>query len=505
MTADRERGSLGELIAIGKEIDDGGWPRMLVRVEEFLHIRSKSGNIEPLKANDAQKQFEENARKRNIILKARQMGITTWIAGRFFLKTITHPGTVTLLVAHTQEAAEQIFGIVHRFLMRLPAQYREWDELKSAKANRRRIVFPKLDSEYLVETAGDTNAGRGLTITNLHCTEVARWKGPAQETLYGLLATLSPQGDVTMESTPNGAGGCFWKEWQEAERTGTAKHFFPWWMETGYTMENAKVPEESLDEAERALMEKHGLTPGQIAYRRNLRAGYRGLAKQEFAEDANECFLVSGECVFEIGAIERRLQELAPPIESRRNGALRIWLPPQPDRRYVVAVDPAGGGAEGDYTAMQVLELETGMQCAEFEAHLPVLETAQEAAALARQYRDAVLVVERNNQGLAVLAHLEGKHRYDRVYAGAKGKDGFLTDTSSRAEIIGELDGALVHRSRCFNSERLLLECRNFVRDAKGRGQARSGEHDDCVMAMAIAVRVRNELQMNGQRAPGVQ
>lgn len=500
MTADRERGSLGELESIGKEIDDGGWLTMLARIEEFLRIRSKLGTIEPLRANRVQERFEEKAGRRNIVLKARQMGITTWIAGRFFLKTITRPGTVTLLVAHTQEAAEQIFGIVHRFLMRLPAPYREWEELKSFKANRRRIVFPKLDSEYLVETAGDTNAGRGLTITNLHCTEVARWKGPAQETLYGLLATLSPVGEVTMESTPNGAGGCFWKEWQEAKITGTERHFFPWWLEPAYTNEDAPATEESLDEEERALREKHGLSLGRIAYRRQLRAGYRGLAKQEYAEDANECFLVSGECVFEIGAIERRLQELTPPIESRRNGALRIWLPPQPDRRYLVAVDPAGGGAEGDYTAMQVLELETGIQCAEFESRLPVLETAQEAAALAREYRNAVLVVERNNHGLAVLAHLEGEHRYDRVYAGTKGKDGFLTDSSSRAEIIGELDGALVHRSRCFNSERLLLECRNFVRDAKGRGQARSGEHDDCVMAMAIGLRVRNELQENGKR-----
>jgi hypothetical protein len=66
--------------------------------------------------------------------------------------------------------------------------------------------------------------------------------------------------------------------------------------------------------------------------------------------------------------------------------------------------------------------------------------------------------------------------------------------------MIGDLGGALVHRPGCFQSERLLLECRNFVQDARGKAQARTGEHDDCVMAMAIAIRVRNQLAMNGRR-----
>ncbi|HKR27204.1 MAG TPA: hypothetical protein VJS11_07100 [Acidobacteriaceae bacterium] len=457
----------------------------------------------PLRANDAQVLFEQKARRRNIVLKARQMGMTTWIAGRFFLKTITHPGTVTVQVAHSQEAAEQIFRIVHRFLWQLPEEYREG--VLKARASSRRIIFPALDSEYLVETAGDTNAGRGLTITNLHCTELARWRGPAEETLYGLKATLSPASEVTMESTPNGAGGCFWKEWQEAEKTDTEQHFFPWWLEKAYTVEGATVPEESLDEAERELMEKHRLTAGQIAYRRNLRAGFRKLAKQEYAEDANECFLASGECVFERDVIEERLKEVPPPILSRRNGALRIWLPPQPDRRYVVAVDPAGGGINGDYTAIQVVDLDTGAQCAELEEHLPVLETAREAAALAAEYRNALLVVERNNHGSGVLAHLQGACRYEPRYRDGQGVEGALTDSESRSEMIGQLGDALVGRTRSFNSDRLLLQCRNFVRDAKGKAQARAGEHDDCVMAMAIAVRVRNELALGGKRARGVQ
>jgi hypothetical protein len=73
-----------------------------------------------LRANATQRAFERRRGQRNIVLKARQMGLTTWAAARFFIRTMTQPGTLTLEVAHTQEAAEEIFRIVHRFLDFLP-------------------------------------------------------------------------------------------------------------------------------------------------------------------------------------------------------------------------------------------------------------------------------------------------------------------------------------------------------------------------------------------------
>lgn len=82
--------------------------------ENLLLVRTRDGWTAPLKANAAQLAFERRRGRRNIVLKARQMGMTTWAAARFFLKTITQPGTLTLEVAHTQQAAEEIFRIVHR-------------------------------------------------------------------------------------------------------------------------------------------------------------------------------------------------------------------------------------------------------------------------------------------------------------------------------------------------------------------------------------------------------
>jgi hypothetical protein len=177
-----------------------------------------------------QQEFEKRRGQRNIVLKARQMGLTTWVAARFFLKTITQPGTLTLEVAHTQEAAEEIFRIVHRFLDWLPDGLRK-GTLKTARSNVRQIVFPEIDAQYRVVSAADRNAGRGLTVQNLHCSELARWPGDAAEILAGLRAAMAPGAEMILESTPQGVGGCFHEEWLKADETGMVRHFFPWWME----------------------------------------------------------------------------------------------------------------------------------------------------------------------------------------------------------------------------------------------------------------------------------
>ncbi len=491
-TADRpELVRLGELLDAADPVKRANHATALAA--QLLRVRGRTGKTIPLAANAAQLDFENRRRKANIILKARQLGMTTWVAGQFFLKTITHPGTLTVQVAHTQEAAESIFRIVHSFLRLLPPSLCE-GALKTSQVNARQILFPGMDSEYRVETAGAPNAGRGLTITNLHCSEVARWPGDPAEILQGLRAALSPAGELVLESTPMGAAGCFWKEWQEAELSGMARHFFPWWMEDAYR--EYRVEDSSLHDSERRLLDQ-GLSSEQIGYRRRMQSGFRGLAKQEYAEDATECFLTSGECVFDTGAIDARLRMVPPPVEERANG-LQVWLKPFDKREYLVAVDPAGGGTEGDYSVAQVIDLTTGLQCAELQSRLPQLELAQELARLARQYNSALLAVERNNHGSGVLAYLKSVCKYERLHESG-GQEGWLTTSVTRPVILGQLGSALVESPQIFASGRLLRECRSFIRHRSGRAEAQAGEHDDCVMAMAIALAVREE-RLTGRR-----
>jgi hypothetical protein len=478
-----------ELIRYGKILDQRpaslrGRTVGMMLAEQLLLVRTRDGWTAPLKANAAQRAFERRRGARNIVLKARQMGITTWAAARFFLKTITHPGTLTLEVAHTQEAAEEIFRIVHRFVDWLPEELRE-GPLKTSRANVRQIVFPMIDAQYRVVSAGERNAGRGLTVQNLHCSELARWPGDPAETLAGLRAALSPEAEQILESTPDGVGGCFHEEWRKAAETGTVRHFFPWWMERRYRA--VAVDEESLSEEEKQLKVRERLDLEQIGYRRRIRADFRGLARQEYAEDEESCFLASGDSVFELTAIEARLAAMPEPVEVRRNGEMEIWLPPLPGKQYLVAVDPSGGGSEGDYSAVQILEMETGMQCAEFAGHVGGLELARLIVALAVEYNQAWLAVERNNHGSGVLALVETVCGYARVVRQG-GQPGWLTTSLSRPAMLGRLDAALVEQPERFMSRKLLAECRSFVRLPDGRSGARAGMHDDRVMAMAIAL-----------------
>lgn len=391
--------------------------------EQLLYVRTRSGEVKLLAPNSVQRAFEKRRAQRNIVLKARQLGLTTWTAARFFLKTITQPGTLTLQVAHTYDSAQEIFRIVHRFLDNMPEQLRH-ECLKASHANSRQIVLPYFDSEYRVVSAGERNAGRGLTVQNLHCSELARWPGDPAETLAGLRAALAPGGEQILESTPNGVGGCFYDEWHSAAETGTVRHFFPWWMEERYRAH--AVDPDSMSEEERLLVDTRGLTLEQIGYRRQVAASFRGLACQEFAEDEESCFRASGDSVFELSAIEARLGSLPQPVETRRNGELEIWLPPLPGKQYVIGIDPAGGGSEGDYTAAEVIEVQSGLQCAECASHLGSLEAAKFLAELGHEYNDAWLAVERNNHGHGVLWLLDGVCHYPRIYE-QSGQLGWLT------------------------------------------------------------------------------
>jgi hypothetical protein len=307
---------------------------------------------------------------------------------------------------------------------------------------------------------------------------------------------MAPGSELILESTPDGVGGCFHEEWQKAGETGMVRHFFPWWMERRYRGE--AVDEASLTGEESGLMSREGLDLEQIGFRRQIRANFRGLARQEYAEDEESCFLASGNSVFELEAIEARLATAPAAIETRRNGEMEIWLPPLRGKQYLVAVDPSGGGSEGDYSAAQVLELETGLQCAEFAGHMGGLELARLVTALAAEYNQAWLVVERNNHGSGVLALIEAVCGYRKIYRQG-GQPGWLTTSMSRPAALGRLDAGLVEQPERFLSRRLLAECRSFVRMADGKSGARAGTHDDRVMAMAIGLGARVEL-LEGRR-----
>jgi hypothetical protein len=187
------------------------------------------------------------------------------------------------------------------------------------------------------------------------------------------------------------------------------------------------------------------------------------------------------------------MNEVSEPIEIRRGGALQVWLPALPGKEYLVAVDTAGGGADADFAAVQVIEVGSGLQCAELQQRLGTLELAKVSAELARVYGGAMIAVERNNHGAGVLAYLDSVERYAKVYEQG-GVAGWLTSAGSKPGMVSRMGALLVESPWMFFSRRMLGECRTFVVTGGGKTGAASGAHDDCLMAMAMAQAVRAEL-----------
>ena len=293
-----------------------------------------------------------------------------------------------------------------------------------------------------------------------------------------------------LESTPNGASGCFYHEWQAAVENGFVQHFFPWWMEQTYR--EFVTGEMIYSEDERKLIEMHGLDAEQIAFRRRIRANFGDRAAEEFAESAEECFVSSSHAVFDTGKIRERAHDLGEPMEQRQNGRVCIYLPAA-KREYVIGVDAAGGGASGDNACAQVLDLETGWECAELYGRYSPVELARAVAELGREYNNALVAVETNNHGHAVLATFTEVEQYPRLYAKG-GQVGWTTTLATRPRMIALVGAMLMQNAEAVNSRRLLEECRTFVRDEKGREAAAQGAHDDAVMAMGVALAVREEV-----------
>jgi hypothetical protein len=157
---------------------------------------------------------------------------------------------------------------------------------------------------------------------------------------------------------------------------------------------------------------------------------------------------------------------------------------------YIIGVDPAGGGSHGDYSCAEVIARDTGLQCAELHGHFSPREMARRVTALGKQYQGALVAVERNNHGHAVLTHLRNQN-CPNIYQDSRNNDGWLTSAVTRPHMIENLAATLIADPQLFNSTRLLNEFRTFVRHPDGSTAAIAGAHDDCVMAMAIAMVVR--------------
>src|SRR5262245_31665201 len=266
--------------------------------EHALKLRPKAGALVPFRFNAAQlklheaieKQKAETGRVRVVCLKARQLGISTYIAARLFHRTITSPGLRTVIVGHERRASSNLFQIVKRFYDNLPDDIRP----TVGTSNAEELIFDRLDSGYIVSVATN-DAGRSATAQMLHASEVAFW--PDLDAQMASLMQTVPDIDGTeiiLESTAYGYNS-FHTQWRKAE-AGESEFlpvFLPWTIDPDY---RRSVPDDfSMDADEKVLAELHGLDNQQVNWRRSKIAqlGSGQYFSQEYPLTASEAFISS--------------------------------------------------------------------------------------------------------------------------------------------------------------------------------------------------------------------
>lgn len=241
---------------------------------------SSGGNVSrivPFCWNEIQRDLWDKLWNNNRLLKARQAGFTTFfLIVRLLLPILTEGGKAGMLVSQNNRYATQHFMIARRAYRLIGAMdpydntqntlCRELKEnlLHTAYSNRKELVFDYLDSKLIVESAEVEEAGQGVTIQHLVCSEVARWPGNPEDTMSNLLGSLVPGGTRDEESTANGAAGYYYEQYlrsmDDPKAADAKSHFYGWWWSSEYDLklspEEAAELEADLQADELAMIRK---------------------------------------------------------------------------------------------------------------------------------------------------------------------------------------------------------------------------------------------------------
>lgn len=512
-------------------------------IESKLKIQDKAGRLVPLIFNPAQlrlyaeieRQRAKNKPVRIIILKARQVGFSTAVAALFYERSTRNPNTNSMIVAHKAEASANIFSKAKLFYETSPPEVRP---MKKA-SNARELLFenpsnkaadkdadPGLRSRIRIETAGAKDAGRSATIHNLHLSELAFWPH-AEETMLSLMQAVphDPSTMVIIESTANGVGGEFHRQWLRAVR-GESEFvplFFPWWEHQEYRIADTEAEEDEPEwnGEELDLQEQYSLDTAQLRWRRWCISANCGGDPDRFIQEypacAEEAFLASGRPVFASRALAKAYAAAGEPLlrgelqwqqqqrggaEARvelveqRHGRLAVYERPRSGGDYWIGVDASSGMAGGDYSAMAVIERQSLLPVAFWHGRIDPDLLGEEAVKLAAYYQRAMLAPEINNQGIAVVNTIRRLH-WPRLYRrrSVNRTDemlsceyGFHTTARTKPLIINNLARYIREDALRLRDKETIAECVSYMRDEKGGTNAQAGCHDDRVMALAIAL-----------------
>ena len=443
-------------------------------------VHQKKGLL-PFKTYDFQDTLLNKFREHryNIILKSRQLGISTIVAGYIAWLMLFHRHKEVIVLATKQAKAQNILRKVKLIYDYLP----EWLFCEKYKTENRTTLELTNGSRLGAETtAGD--AGRSDALSLLVVDECAH-VGNMEEIWTSVFPTLSTGGSCILLSSPMGCGTFFHKTYVDAEND--VNEFHPtklmWWVH----------PERDEEWGERER---------------------KKFSERDFAQEYECNFLASGVTVIAPEDLERLKKDTKDP--RRKAGFDRgywLWDDFDPSKKYMIVADVSRGDG-ADYSAFHVIELDEMNVVAEYKGKpsLDILCTFLEQ--VGKEWGTCMIVIENNNVGYTVAEHLR-ENSYPNLYYSQRGSQefidpvsslgdpsavcGFTTTVKTRPIIISKLEEYIRNKVIKIRSNRLVTELDTFIWH-NGRPEAMKNYNDDLVLSLAIACWVRDTVLVRATR-----
>ena len=417
----------------------------------------------------------------SVILKSRQLGISTLAGGLSLWLMLFHKDKNILCIATKQETAKNMVTKVKFMYENLPS----WLKVDAAENNK--LTLRLNNGSQIKATSASSDAGRSEAVSLLLIDEAA-FIDNIGEIWASAQQTLATGGGCIALSTPYGTGNWFHQTWIRAEAN--ENQFLPIKLPWFVHPERDQTWRDSQDDL----------------------LGDPRMAAQECDCD----FSTSGDIVFYPEYIEYYEKTyIKDPLERRGiDQNLWVWESPDYTRSYMVVADVARGDGK-DYSAFHVIDIESNVQVAEYKGQIGTKEYGHLLVGIATEYNEALLVIENANIGWATIQSAIDRN-YNNLYYSPKNDSnvdsyfdkymdtsrmtpGFTMSSRTRPMVVGKLQEYISDKGVTFQSKRLLEEMKTFIWK-NGRPEAQSGYNDDLVIAFGTAMYIRDTALKYKQR-----
>ncbi|WP_313180663.1 terminase large subunit domain-containing protein [Lacrimispora sp.] len=484
--------------------------------ENFCEVIDKQGRRVQFILNPQQRELVENLDKYNIVLKSRQLGITTVSCMLSLYYAITRPSSHCMLISYSLDSANTIFDKLKQIYDDLPQAIRPKDI-----ANNRKVLKFENGSKITVTTMGSKEIARGSSLAFVHISEVAFCKQElVSKQILSIEQALLPDGKIILESTANGLNE-FSNMWERAEQGESLyRPFFFSWIEDKkmfadeykaftkryISLHGSSLTFEELEPIERTYHEL-GASLEQLMWRRlKIANSSEQEFKQEYPVTPIEAFITSGNNIFNSAKIQEEYNQrkmierltdipnipviLKPYIRSY----LTVWEAPRNGDRYYMGVD-ASEGIGQDYSVIDIYN-EDAIEVAQFRSNkIQPYEIANICNELGLWYNRALLIVEKASGGHIILDRLRNTYHYKNMYKhkdyDQKGKMvkkiGYKTTAKTKPILINDFVELWESNDIFIRSLTTLNEMKTYM-FSNGSMNGEVGTHDDTVIATALAV-----------------